>query len=132
MEPNPLTKKALAQIKRESIQRAISACMHLLHDSYLPDTDLWPEYILAGWMPEKVNTIMVGARIDEISNDLIINNFTYNFDDTEAQMEAIKNILDQSIYEGVYFEFQGNTYSGPDNQARSNPGQSRFTFTLTH
>lgn len=107
METKPLTKKELAQIKRAQIDTAITAAMHILHDSHLFGTTLWPKKGMhAGFNIDEYDTISVQAFINEFEHKVVINFFGNNNPRMDKQMNAVKLVMDDSIYEDIAFTYQ--------------------------
>ncbi|MFI5453545.1 hypothetical protein ACHMWN_15495 [Pedobacter sp. UC225_61] len=101
-----MTKAKLYIQKQNLVQRAITAAMHILHDSFMFGTPLWPKRgFNVGWYPEKMDCIMVGARIDEGYGVLVLNLKAPNYTRITKQCKAIELIMSDAIYEDILFTY---------------------------
>jgi len=136
-------KKADTERKLPMIARVCSAAMHLLHDSHLYDTSLWPKRgFLAGFVNEfdKSDSVRYSARMEFENGKPTWQAIYFKILNKSGarcykQSKQIDLILDQAIYDGVHFTseqeadnyfyhtdcyFTGLQYSGV---------HFRFTFT---
>lgn len=127
----PTTKKAQTEIKRAKISEAITAAMHILHDSSLFQSKLWPSGgLYAGWPREDNNdTIYIGARIDNDAEPLlIVNLFSKNYDRIYKQMDAIELILSDAIKDDFKFQWLNLPRYISGVGIDYNMGQLKFNF----
>lgn len=126
----PLTKKALAQIKRDQINDAITGAMHILYDSHLKGTTLWPKKGLhAGFKIDDYDTISVQAFINDLGNKLVINFYNNNDARINKQANAIMLIMEDAIYNNLHYTYIDHSAIGcgiDGTWAKLN-----YSFTLT-
>jgi len=108
---------AIAQKKQDTerklpiIARVCSAAMHLLHDSHMADTTLWPRKgFLAGFRQEddKSDSIRFSARMEFDQGKATWQAIYFNVLNKSGarcykQAKQIDLILDQAVYDGVHF-----------------------------
>lgn len=103
--------KELLKLKKEAdrieVNQAICAAMHILYDSRLYGSNLWPKYFTIEWFPEKNDHFTIAARIDNEGKlkRLIINANNHQRFKTRMynQLTEINLILDNAVYAGVLF-----------------------------
>lgn len=108
----PLTKKEQAAIKRATIDKVFVACMHILENSQLYGTSLWPKNgFIVGSFPEKnsrgnpkLDVICIKPLITDEYNSWVRFNL-WNKSESRAfkQCKQLKLIFDQTTYDGIYF-----------------------------
>lgn len=128
-----LTKKQVNELKRAEIQHTIACALHILHESYMYGTKIWPKRgFKAGWGDHKTkDIIMVNARVDydmppQFVRRLIINTTSPTPRRMYDQMEAIELILSDAVYDGVVFRFHRSTWMHTSSIGRH--GQVQLTF----
>jgi len=103
----PPTKKELAQIKRDQINDAITGAMHILYESHLFGTTLWPKKgVHAGFKIDDYDTISVTCNINDNYRRLTVNFYGNNNPRIDKQMNAVKLIMDDSTYENLLYTYQ--------------------------
>ena len=95
------------QYKRDVVSLVIGSALHILHESYLPDTKLWP-----------TDGIRIGNGLSKHSRECIFMGVNVCRDDwggmhmwpttkneqrMRSQKKHIKLILDQAIHGGILF-----------------------------
>jgi len=107
------TKAQLSQQKRDMVQRAYSAIMHILTDSQLYGTSLWPKHgFKPGYAIDKPQNdtiwISVSYSVNEknkISGGLGFNKMEhFNSPRGEKQCSQLRLIIDASYYDGFLFK----------------------------
>lgn len=98
--------KQLSQKKHNLVNRAISATFHLLEDSFMYGTTLWPENgFKVGWHSEVENQITIGARVTDEYGCVVLNFRAPNYARISEQCKAIELILNYAVYDDIYFEY---------------------------
>lgn len=133
----PLTKKAINELKRYEIQHTIACALHILHESYMYGTKIWPKRgFRGGWTDFRTRDIInVGARVDYDSEPqwmrrLIINTTSPTPRRMYDQMEAIELVLSDAVYDGVLFRFNRSSWMHTSDVGKH--GQLTFTFEKTN
>lgn len=122
----PLTKKEQTAIKRGITDLAIVAAMHILHDSHLNGSELWPKKgMFAGWGFEDWDTVYVGARIFDDHNLLRVNIWDQDLERIREQIDAFDMVLDQATYDNIFFTAYHHGLN------TSGLGMLDFKFTIT-
>jgi len=130
-------KKEQNEIKRGIINIVTSAAMHVIYDSYLAGSALWPKKgVLSHSMNnfELNDVIDVQARIiyDKNGNadeKLILNLINTNYARILKQSSQLELIMDQAVYQGVCFEYLDIYHIGLG--LRKTWTTIDFTFTIT-
>jgi hypothetical protein len=115
------------QDKRDVVSRVINAALHTLHNSYLPDTKLWPTAgirIGNGMSEYKKECIFMGVNAFQPKIGALHMWPTTNSESRErSQKKHIRMILDYAIHDGVQFIDQAP--NSPDHYLW-------FDYTLTN
>lgn len=98
--------------KQDIISRAINAVMHILHDSHLYGSDLWPEHgFKTGISRDKISDIIdvyISAGVNDTTKkyyqSMHFNIMNVQHKRSLDQAKSLDNIFDKAIYDGVYFE----------------------------
>ena len=130
-------KKEQNEVKRGIINIVTSAAMHIIYDSHLPGSPLWPKKgVLSHSMNnfELNDVIDVQARIiyDKNGNadeKLILNLINTNYARILKQASQLELIMDQAVYQGVCFEYLDIYHIGLG--LRKTWTTIDFTFTIT-
>ena len=100
-------KKEVANMKRDQIVMATEAVLHILHNSQLYGSSLWPKngFLTGGYRwDEKLDTITIGINIVPESE---YKKVRFNIWGKETrvlrQRKQLVLIFDQAIYNGIYF-----------------------------
>ncbi|WPU91854.1 hypothetical protein SNE25_21280 [Mucilaginibacter sabulilitoris] len=127
--PIPETER---QAKQNISIEVCDAAMHVLHNSYLNGSDLWPT---GGFKPSgrgmdysEPDTIWYGVNPYGWELTPIIGRFAFDIYNTPqrieiAQVEHLRTIFDNTIFNGIFFEDEFKNTSPID--------RIWFTFTLT-
>lgn len=102
----PTENQIAAQLKKDTISRVYSAILHLLEESVLHESKLWPKN---GFVPGYFNkgvldVITVGIRIEDeydIKN-IRLNNYCKSESRAKKQHTIIVNVLQDSFYDGIH------------------------------
>jgi hypothetical protein len=113
-------KKERSEIKRGIVNRVTSAALHVIHDSQLNGTKLWPtDGVLAHSTATFDYDDIIGVQVlityddNGVANQkLKINLINKNYPRIIKQKEQIELILDQSSEDNVYFEYVDFTEIG--------------------
>lgn len=115
----PTEKQIAAQLKREQaeinrgiIDQVTSAALHILHESYLPETTLWPKKgFKAGYRSKSAenNAIIYSARRTYELNYPVWQAIYFQcMNKSERrcinQQKHIYQIMDSAIYDGIHFD----------------------------
>ena len=130
-------KKEQNEVKRGIINIVTSAAMHIIYDSHLAESQLWPK---KGVLSHSTNNfelndvIDVQARIiyDKNGNadeKLILNLINTNYARILKQSSQLELIMDQAVYQGVCFEYLDIYHIGLG--LRKTWTTIDFTFTIT-
>lgn len=121
MQNKPLTKSQLTQQKRDLSSRVVTAALHLLHDSHLYGTSLWPKKgfnVGYGISSELKDGLWIFCNayghefIPQIGR-LGINTQNTPYSRVKKQFDAIELILSEAIYDNIHFELE---LSDPDSK----------------
>ncbi|AMR34194.1 hypothetical protein A0256_23440 [Mucilaginibacter sp. PAMC 26640] len=104
--------KASVPIKQNLVHHITDTAMHLLHDSYLTHTNLWPKNgIHAGWGIgcSKKDRIYIGVNAYGWNQNPIIGRLGINIGNTgvrrkAAQVKHLEILLDYAYINDVFFE----------------------------
>jgi hypothetical protein len=98
------------QYKRNVVSRVIGSALHILHESYLPHTKLWPSAgirIGNGLSVHDRECIFMGANVCREGFGVLHMWPTTKSEQRErSQKKHVKLILDQAIHDGVVFTDQ--------------------------
>ena len=105
------TRMLLSNRKQDIVQRVVTAAMHIIYDSNLYGSDLWPEKeFVAGFGIECVvkDRIYVGVNAYGVDKNPIEGLLIFNINNTpilrhKKQSNQIRLIMDQAFYDGIYF-----------------------------
>jgi hypothetical protein len=100
--------------KTDIVQRVVSATMHLLHNSDLQNTALWPKNGFKsgyGISTDIKDALWVGCNAYGIDADPVIgrmgmNTWNTGVARTNKQFKRIAIIIDQAIEDDIYFEHE--------------------------
>ena len=107
--------KAAVPIKQHLVHHVCHTAMHIIHDSYLPKTNLWPKNgMRVGWgigCPNK-DTIFYGVNVYEWDQTPVKGVLKFNIWNTRERRSLhqalhIKRILDYAYLNDLYFEDHG-------------------------
>ncbi len=124
-------KKEQADIKRGIIDQVTCAVMHILYDSHLYGTILWPKNGVVACGNEgfeKGDIIMVRAIVRGNENRLLLNMVNKSHKRVREQAKIIEPILDQAIYDNVFLHF--THYGDCGLSGTKTFGQMDFNFTI--
>lgn len=117
MHPKPVSKAAIkreqSERKRGIINTVTSAALHIIHDSHLNGSTIWPKKGIQSHstdMFEKTDVIDVQVFVhyndDGSTNEKMrINLLGTNYARMVKQEKQLESIIDQSIYDGVHFQY---------------------------
>lgn len=109
-----LTKKELSQLNRDVKQIVITSALHLLYDSHLYNSKLWPKNDIKvgyGIGTKIIDALWIECNAEGIDNEpidgrLLINTWNTSEKRSTEQFNEIERILDQSVYENIHFEHE--------------------------
>ncbi|SMC52349.1 hypothetical protein [Pedobacter nyackensis] len=123
-------------LKQDIISRVTGAAMHIMHASHLYGTSLWPKNglkapTMANFDMKDIIEVRAFVHYKEDgtpSYGMLLNMFNINWNRVKKQQTAIEPILDQSIYDNVYFSFDRASTLGMG--LTRTMGQMHFKFTI--
>ncbi len=98
--------------KQDIISRVTCAAMHVLHDSRLYDSDLWPEHGFKAGYPKETfihDEVYIAAKIcnyplhKEDDQSVIFNMHSFIPKRIKEQALEIDLIMDNAVYDGILF-----------------------------
>ncbi|MCY1522127.1 hypothetical protein D9M68_569720 [compost metagenome] len=119
------TKAEQTKIEKERVRRdldhVVCSALHIIHESYLFGSNLWPRKGGYAGYPEEnsCDKLYVSARIDfEINKNLaFVSVYNKTVSRSKKQIDALELILDHAVYENVIFmysfSYAAKTYNKP-------------------